>query len=134
MYDMYVATVCMNISGIYGPLDPYFRLNHLWCPLKSDDTSGIGDVKWVAHEDVVVCFSAIRQHAIIWTNVDTDLCRQMASLGHNELMILTEHISLHIQLQAILKWSMILFKWMETNTCVYFTHTYMWDKKGAYVG
>ena len=28
---------------------------------------------------------AIRQQAITWTNVDQDLCRHMAPLGHNEL-------------------------------------------------
>ena len=28
---------------------------------------------------------AIRQQAITWANVDPDLCRHMASLGHNEL-------------------------------------------------
>ena len=28
---------------------------------------------------------AVRQQAITWTNVDPDLCRHMASLGHNEL-------------------------------------------------
>ena len=29
---------------------------------------------------------AIRQQAITWPNVDPDLCRQLASLGLNELM------------------------------------------------
>ena len=29
---------------------------------------------------------AVRQQAIIWANVDPDLCRHMASLGHNELI------------------------------------------------
>ena len=28
-----------------------------------------------------------RQQAITWTNVDSDLCHHMASLGHNELTI-----------------------------------------------
>ena len=28
---------------------------------------------------------AVRQHAITWANVDPDLCRYMASLGHNKL-------------------------------------------------
>ena len=28
---------------------------------------------------------AVRQQAITWANVDPDLCRQMASLGLNEL-------------------------------------------------
>ena len=27
-----------------------------------------------------------RQQAITWANVDQDLCRHMASLGHNELL------------------------------------------------
>ena len=31
---------------------------------------------------------AIRQQAITWTNVDTDPCRHMVSLGHNELRLL----------------------------------------------
>ena len=29
---------------------------------------------------------AVRQQAITWANVDPDLCRHMASLGHNELI------------------------------------------------
>ena len=29
---------------------------------------------------------AVRQQAITWANVDTDPCRHMASLGHNELI------------------------------------------------
>ena len=29
---------------------------------------------------------AVRQQAITWANVDLDLCRHMASLGHNELI------------------------------------------------
>ena len=28
---------------------------------------------------------AVRQQAITWANVDPNLCRHMASLGHNEL-------------------------------------------------
>ena len=32
-------------------------------------------------------FSAIRQQAITWANVDPDLCHQMAALGHNELTL-----------------------------------------------
>ena len=31
-------------------------------------------------------FGAVRQQAITWANVDPDICRQMASLGLNELM------------------------------------------------
>ena len=31
-------------------------------------------------------WSVNRQQAITWANVDPDLCRHMASLGHNELM------------------------------------------------
>ena len=30
---------------------------------------------------------AVRQQAITWASVDPDLCRQMASLGHNELTL-----------------------------------------------
>ena len=29
----------------------------------------------------------VRQQAITWINVDSDLCCYMASLGHNELII-----------------------------------------------
>ena len=29
---------------------------------------------------------AVRQQAITWANVDSDLCRHIASLGHNELI------------------------------------------------
>ena len=36
--------------------------------------------------------SAVRQRAIIWANADPDLCRHMASLGHNVLNPLsTQH-------------------------------------------
>ena len=31
-------------------------------------------------------YVAVRQQAITWTNVEPDLCRHKASLGHNELM------------------------------------------------
>ena len=34
---------------------------------------------------VQVMLGAIRQQAITWANVDPDLCRHVASLGHNEL-------------------------------------------------
>ena len=34
---------------------------------------------------VQVMVAAVRQQAIIWTNVDPDLCRHMASVGHKEL-------------------------------------------------
>ena len=34
---------------------------------------------------VQVMVVAVRQQAIIWANVDPDLCRQMSSLGLNEL-------------------------------------------------
>ena len=30
----------------------------------------------------------VREQAITWNNVDPDLSRHMASLGHNELMLL----------------------------------------------
>ena len=32
-----------------------------------------------------VMLGAVRQQAITWADVDTDLCRHMASQGHNEL-------------------------------------------------
>ena len=35
------------------------------------------DLKWLG---------AISQQAITWANVDPDLCHNMASLGHNELI------------------------------------------------
>ena len=34
---------------------------------------------------------AVRQQAITWANVDTDVCRQMASLGLNELSVIHEY-------------------------------------------
>ena len=34
---------------------------------------------------VQVWLGAVRQQAITWAIVDPDLCRHMASLGHNEL-------------------------------------------------
>ena len=34
-------------------------------------------------------FGAVRQQAIIWANVDPDLCHHMTSLRHNELINLT---------------------------------------------
>ena len=34
---------------------------------------------------VQVMACAVRQQAITWANVDPDICRHMASLGHNEL-------------------------------------------------
>ena len=34
----------------------------------------------------VMAFDAVRQQAITWATFDPDLCRQMASLGPNELM------------------------------------------------
>ena len=37
---------------------------------------------------VQVTAGSVRQQAIIWVNVDTDLCRHMALLCHNELTIL----------------------------------------------
>ena len=39
---------------------------------------------------VQVMAGAIRQQAITWTNVDPDLCRHKASLGHNELTVLQQ--------------------------------------------
>ena len=33
-----------------------------------------------------VMIGAVRQQAIIWANVDPDLCRQMAPLGLSELI------------------------------------------------
>ena len=36
---------------------------------------------------------AVRQQAITWANFDPDLCRQMASLGHNELMDLFDVVT-----------------------------------------
>ena len=42
------------------------------------------------------CRHGVRQQAIAWASVDLDLCRPMASLGHNEL-ISTVHISNHYQ-------------------------------------
>ena len=45
---------------------------------------------------------AVRQQAITWAYVDPDLCRHMASLGHNELNSLKWKIGLFlIQRQAI---------------------------------
>ena len=35
----------------------------------------------------------LRQHAITWANVDPDLCRHLASLGHNELDVMWRQIS-----------------------------------------
>ena len=37
-------------------------------------------------------FGVVRRQAIIWANVDPDLCRHMASLSHNELMSLWIYI------------------------------------------
>ena len=36
---------------------------------------------------VQLTFGALSHQAITWTNVDPDLCRNMTSLGHNELTI-----------------------------------------------
>ena len=46
---------------------------------------------------VMAC--AVRQHAITWANVDRDLCRPMASLGHNELISNNFHLSKQTLLQ-----------------------------------
>ena len=35
---------------------------------------------------VQVMACGVKQQAITWANVDPDLCRHMASLGHNELI------------------------------------------------
>ena len=41
---------------------------------------------------------AVRQQTITWANVDSDLCRHIASLGHNDLTTVTwlnDKISVH---------------------------------------
>ena len=50
-----------------------------WMPLDlTDDKSTLVQV-------MAWCCQASRQQAITWSNVDPDLCRQMASLGLNVL-------------------------------------------------
>ena len=39
-------------------------------------------------------YGAVGQQAITWTNIDPDLCRHMASLGHNELTHVVKDLSL----------------------------------------
>ena len=39
-----------------------------------------GKLTWLSQ-----CLGAVRQQAMNWTNVDPDLIRQMATLGHNKL-------------------------------------------------
>ena len=40
----------------------------------------------ISHNWFRYWLGAVRQHAITWAKVDPDLCRQMASLGLNELL------------------------------------------------
>ena len=37
-------------------------------------------------KSTMVGLGALKQQAMIWTNVDPDLCRHVVSLGHNELI------------------------------------------------
>ena len=46
-------------------------------------------------KSTLVQFGAVRQQAITWANVDPDPCRHMASLGHNELKIISPHLQRH---------------------------------------
>ena len=43
------------------------------------------DYLMISQHMVRLWLSAVRQQAITWNKVDPDLCRHMASLGHNEL-------------------------------------------------
>ena len=36
---------------------------------------------------------AIKQQAIAWTDIDPDLCRHKASLGHSELKMTVLHVT-----------------------------------------
>ena len=54
---------------------------------------------------------AVRQQAITWANVDPDLCRQMASLGHNELTMSCERFWLLCSAFNLLNSSVILKYW-----------------------
>ena len=42
--------------------------------------------KWTLVQVMTWCHYGIRQQAISWANVDSNLCHYMASLGHNELI------------------------------------------------
>ena len=56
-------------------------------------------------------------HAIIWANVDPDICHRMASLDHNELVLL------YITLIATLQYDSIIniVSFLE-NTLLYWYH------------
>ena len=48
----------------------------------------------ISCEIALIWMSLDRQQAITWANVDPDLCRHMASLGHNEVMKYRHDIAL----------------------------------------
>ena len=62
----------------------------------------------------------IWQQAITWTNVDPDLCRHMASLGHTALTFDTMLKCLTIDIHSI-----SLYQTMCLEKCIYFS--YMFD-------
>ena len=67
---------------------------------------------------VRVMLIAVRQGAIIWANVDTNICHQLASLGHNELIKVEEQIPL-------LEWALCLVLFTYTGR----THGQGWQQQ-----
>ena len=51
----------------------------------------------------VMACGAVRQQAITWANIDRDLCRQMLSLGLNELnaSIYLGHLSMQLMVATL---------------------------------
>ena len=74
--------------------------------------------KWQCSSSVVT-YQAIRQQAITWANVDSDLCRFMASPGHNELSIINTWMpeqndhELYLGLTRSISW--LLMPWLLTS-------------------
>ena len=68
---------------------------------------------------------AIRQQAITWANVNPDLCRHMASLGHNEFILQTDSVVKlahwgRVKMAAILQTKFKKKKNISENCCIWF--------------
>ena len=65
---------CHESGSRLGDQGPLHKLTNMWylCWASILRVTGLG---------------AVRQQAITWANFDSDLCRHLASLGHNELNV-----------------------------------------------
>ena len=96
--SLFEIVACCNLTLIYGGIEGncfdicILTVNQLatFKSFNSLNALGHGRFEWILYKHFGWGCSdnglvAIRQQAIVWTNIVPDLCHQLAPLGHNEL-------------------------------------------------